>query len=41
MPHVVLEFDYIAAEQLGRVRGAGILQGMRMRLIQGNARQMQ
>jgi hypothetical protein len=24
MPHVVLEFDYIAAEQLGRVRGAGM-----------------
>lgn len=40
MPHVVLEFDYIAAEQLGRVRGI-MLQGMRMRLIQGNARQMQ
>jgi hypothetical protein len=28
MPHVVLEFDYIAAEQLGRVRGAGTLQGI-------------
>jgi hypothetical protein len=24
MLHVVLEFDYIAAEQLGRVRGAGM-----------------